>query len=54
LEAEACSVTRNGVIISCKINTQIADRWDIEEMRNDKRVMAQYHPDYFDFLEWIK
>jgi hypothetical protein len=27
---------------------------DIEEMENDKRVMEQYDPDYFEFLEWIK
>ena len=23
-------------------------------MENDKRVMEQYDPDYFKFLEWIK
>lgn len=27
---------------------------EIEEMENDKRVMDQYDPDYFEFLERIK
>ena len=39
---------------SWRLEEDDCHRWEIEELENDKRVMDQYDPDYFEFLEWIK